>query len=206
MGKACCGTNHSAMCDCLPSTFLVNIPSYTHSGGYTLIAQSVLAYKCCYTYQASKHIVFRINPINVGTAVNNNCNTPVFFNLSLFYNILEGYTCQIGTTSFISYSAMVNATLPACNIYYTARSITAPTACGGISTDNLCGETNNLMQSGQAGVNLWGSSLSCNAYIFQNIIVERQNQYFIDVLNNPCEIPTGNYVITFTPNLTLTFT
>lgn len=200
MGRICCTSG--AVCNCLPSSFSISFPAWTLTGGYSITAQTVVAYKCCFTTTPNNqnYIVYRINSIYIGTTTVSGCTTNVYFNFFILYPYIvnPGWSCQINCRAYFSYSLPDSATLPACNLCSTTRTITELTSCDGITNDFLCGVGNSYF---------WGTTrncISCVSGTYDNLISSR----FL-TLNNVCEVPAtiDLTIIGGTPNpLILTIT
>ena len=196
MGKACCGTNHSPQCDCLPSSLSIAIPAWSN-GGYSYAGGTVIAYTCCWRYvdlndyAPYNHTLYRFTPIIVGTTTHNSCTTNVYFNYTIYINQAgptpSGAPCvAIHAVTLIYSKDDINTS--GCNLCVTPRTITALTACDGVSSDLLCSQVTFGVGS------FWGTARNCNncepiAAGWSNI--SNATNTFNLTLNNPCEIPSS---------------
>ena len=208
MGKVCCGTNHSAQCDCLPSSISINIPSWSHNG-YTYAGGTVIAYKCCFYYYDVNNnppynfSAYRINPIIVGTITANGCTSDVYFTFTILQSAASSGTpgpCNSYVESLLIYAIKSSAT--GCTPNVTIRNITALTACGGISNDNLCNFNNNYLQGHI--LTWWGTINNCTPPLG---ISYTSSSTYPSQLPNPCAL-YSSLALPFTNifGTTLTFT
>jgi len=191
MGKACCGTNHSPQCDCLPSSLSISIPAWSN-GGYSYAGGTNIAYKCCWRfvnvnqYAPYNHTVYRFTPIIVGTTTHNSCTTNVYFNYAIYIDQASssprGFPCNATHLVSLIYS-YDDIYTSGCNLCRTPRTITALTACDGVSTNLLCGP----LSAFSIG-SFWGTTRDCNyCYGAWGYSVNEPPL----TLNNPCEIPSS---------------
>lgn len=194
MGKACCGTNHSPQCDCLPSSLSIAIPAWSN-GGYSYAGGTVIAYKCCWRYvdlnenAPYNHTVYRFTPIVVGTTTHNSCTTNVYFNYTIYIdqvgNTPRGNPCVGDHIVTLIYSKDDIYT-SGCNLCVTPRTITALTACDGVSSNLLCSQVHFGIFS------YWGTVRNCDNCLtagWDNI--SNATNEFQFTLDNPCEIPSS---------------
>jgi len=151
LNAACCCCNNTAPnCACLASSITVDIPAWSY-GSYSCPAQTIIAYKCCYTISSASYFTYRASAINIGTTYSTrsgcstlNLNTYFVFFIQYqnsffinFCNIFIGAyivtedSFQQGSAPFTCYPC-VNTPLV----------IDSSTACYGITTNNLCSYTN----------------------------------------------------------------
>lgn len=204
MGKVCCSATNSAQCDCLPSSISIAIPSWSYNG-YSFTGQTLTAFKCCYYYYKANqnfhyYYAYRISPVIVGTQINGVCTSNVYF-YYVFYQLPNDSQntrppCDVRQIAFITAAEKFP---PSCVGNVTVRNISALTACGGISTDNLCYTDDfSLLTS----LSAWGTIINCNSLGYNST-----NQSDEFELPNPCELPSSievpfNYIF----GTTLTFT
>ena len=160
MGKACCGTNHSPQCDCLPSSLSIGIPAWSYQGN-SYAGGTVIAHKCCFNYDDGyapppyNYTLYRATPIIVGTiTTNNGCTSDIYFCMGIYFDAYSGGpVCTAHFDFMIQYASK---SLPNCiPLLSNIRNITALTACDGASSNNLCSYDNTWMQS--QAISWWGS-------------------------------------------------
>jgi len=153
MGKCCCGgCSTISTCNCLPSSYQISFPSFTitlYIGTYTVPAQTITAYKCCFTYDANDgqgsvdRIVYRPSLINIGTYTDTNCSPsvtlPVYFamylGISLFNNPAT-QPCVVDFNFAIFMSSYQGANCTPC--YSSPLIIDATNACHFVGTNETC--------------------------------------------------------------------
>ena len=153
MGKCCCGgCSTISTCGCLPSSIQISFPTFTITlsiGTYTVPAQTVTAYKCCFTYDANDgqgpadRVVYRPSLINIGTYTDTNCspsvNLPVYFamyaGISLFnYPVLQPCVAEFSFAIFMPTYHSGNCT----PCYGSPLVIDATNACHFVGTNETC--------------------------------------------------------------------
>ena len=192
MGKVCCGTNHSAQCDCLPSSLSIGVPAWTYlplNASYA--GGTVIVYKCCFNYDDGNYAVppynytlYRATPIIVGTiTLNNNCTSDIYFCMSINLGAWSGDPVCTALFVFKLIYAFRGGFPPDCTPDVSnIKTITALTACDGASSNNLCSYNNTWIQSQAAS---WWNSIPCpytQAFSGTSSII---------YLTNPCEFPAS---------------
>lgn len=190
----CCNPAIPATCNCLPSTFLITFPAWTYTrpvgvvaaGTYSLAAQTVLAYKCCFSVDyppLQNYMTYRINSINIGTTTWSGCTTNVYLNLWIAYPSIAvpgTWSCSVESRIYFSFSFPDSDTLPNCDLCSTPRTITTPTSCDGITNDFLCGLGNSYF---------WGNTRNCDSCergTYDDLIGSVYPK-----LNNVCQAPSN---------------
>jgi hypothetical protein len=156
MGACCCGCTTTATCNCLPSSYQMTFQSFTvvlGVGTYTLPAQTVTAYKCCFAYDSGdgygvqNRIVYRPSLINIGTYLNNNCSpsitVPIYFLIYFGINLnnnIEYNPCVIEMNYALISPDLDTNTCSLCLI--TPSVIDANTSCHFVGTNETCYDNN----------------------------------------------------------------
>jgi len=178
-GCCCCTT--TATCNCLPSSYQMTFQSFTVPTGlgtFTLPAQTVTAYKCCFAYDAGdgygtvNRIVYRPSLINIGSYTYTNCSPSVtvqvyfliYFGISLFNN----YDPCIVTINYAIFS-IYNGSCAVC--LSTPSVIDQSTACHFVGTNETCYDTsgnlflNTFMQD---AISSYFDDCACPTYNLSN--------------------------------------
>jgi len=171
-GGCCCCNNTAPNCDCLASSISVNIPAWSY-GSYSCAAQTVIAYKCCFTF-GSTYFVYRATAINIGTTLSNvylcttfSLNTYFIFYI-LYSNTAAANFCKIGIEASIVTEDSYNSGGTCFTCVNTPLVIDATTACYGMSTNNICSFTNTFMTTNQRDVSWFTSATNCAFLSFPN--------------------------------------
>lgn len=150
----CCCNNTAPNCNCLASSISVDIPAWSY-GSYSCTAQTVIAYKCCYTY-GDTIFTYRATAIHIGTTYSTRfgCST---LNLNTYFVFFIKYSnastanyCNIFTQAFIVTEDSFREGNVPFNCYTCVNTplvIDASTACYGINTNNLCNYANSFEQA-----------------------------------------------------------
>ena len=167
----CCCNNVVPDCNCLASSISVIIPAWSY-GSYSCPAQTVIAYKCCFTY-GDDIFVYRATAINIGSTYSAipQCTT---FALNTYFIFYIYYSNQINNCA-ISVEARIITEGSFHNInvspycfacLYNPLVIDATTACYGILTNNLCTFTNTFMTTNHREDSWFSNATNCTPLIF----------------------------------------
>ena len=167
-GCCCCTT--TATCNCLPSSYQMTFQSFTvvlGVGTYTLPAQTVTAYKCCFAYDSGdgygvqNRIVYRPSLINIGTYANNNCSpsvtVPIYFLIYFGINLINTTydPCVIQMNYALISPVLDTNTCSLCLI--TPSVINQSTACHFVGTNETCYDTSGNLYSNTFMQDIGGS-------------------------------------------------
>jgi len=188
MGKCCCGgCTTTATCNCLPSSYQMTFQSFTISTGlgtFTLPAQTVTAYKCCFAYDAGdgygtvNRIVYRPSLINIGSYTYTNCSPSVtvqiyfliFFGINLFNaNYVNGAYDPCIVSMYYAVFTLFNSPCTIC--LSTPSVIDANTACHFVGTNENCYDINGNLFSNtfmQDAISSYFDDCACATYNLSN--------------------------------------
>lgn len=165
-GACCCCNNTAPNCNCLASSISVDIPAWSY-GSYSCPAQTVIAYKCCFTFGDS-YFVYRATAINIGTTLSNVylCSTFSLKTYFIFYILYANFAvsdfCKINIQASIITENSYRSSGTCFTCVNTPLVINATTACYGMSTNNICSFTNTFMTTNQRNVSWFTSATTCD--------------------------------------------
>jgi len=145
-GCCCCAT---PICNCLPSSYQMTFQSFTvhlvlngNPLNYTVPAQTVTAYKCCFSYDSGdgygvqNRIVYRPSLINIGTYYP---SIPLYF--AIHFGVDTNYATQynpcVVQVEFVIFSPNYH-TNTSSFCFNTPSVINANTACHFVGTNETC--------------------------------------------------------------------
>lgn len=168
----CCCNNTAPNCACLASSITVDIPAWSY-GSLSCPAQTVIAYKCCFTF-GDTYFVYRATAINIGTTLSNvplcttfSLNTYFIFYI-LYSNSAQANFCKISLEASIVTEDSYRSSGTCFTCVNTPLVIDATTACYGMSTNNICNLTNTFMTTNQRDVSWFTSATNCAFLTFPN--------------------------------------
>jgi len=209
-GACCCCNNTAPNCNCLASSISVDIPAWS-IGSYSCSAQTVIAYKCCYTFQGNNFIVYRATPILVGTTLSNVylCTT---FSLDTYFVFFISYD-DLVKTSYCKIQLQANIitqgnyrSSPNCfTCVDTPLVIDATTACYGISANNLCSFPN-MFRTFEQPESWFSHATNCAFIQYPNCsdLTQYESSNFKGITNTNCSKPNSFPVKFGTTEFTMT--
>ena len=147
-GCCCCiGT-----CACMPSSITITIPAWSTTSNMVFLsmpATTVIAYKCCFSYDGIARFTYRFTSIYMGSYTDAGCTPalaiPVYFNFYIAHNVYySSYpNCELEFNAglFRSYYSS-----PCVFCVDTPLVINATTVCDKCGTNEVCGRTNTYME------------------------------------------------------------
>ena len=192
-GGCCCCNNTAPNCNCLASSVTVDIPAWSY-GSYSCPAQTVIAYKCCFTFGSQNYFVYRATPINIGTTVSNLSLCSTFF-LNTYFAFFINYNnipisnfCKISMKASIIQEGSFRSSGTCYTCVDTPLVIDATTACYGMSTNNLCSYPNMFMSTNEQPESWFTNATSCGNLQYPDCtnvgVISSTN--FIGIANTNC--------------------
>ena len=192
-GCCCCTT--TATCNCLPSSYQMTFQSFTvhlvlngNPLNFTVPAQTVTAYKCCFTYDlgdgygVQNRIVYRPSLINIGTYYP---SRPLYFAIYFGVNLIETlYLPCVVEMQYAIFSPNYH-TNTSSFCFNTPSVIDANTACHFVGTNETCYDPSGNLFSNtfmQLTVNSYFDDCACPTYDANDICCGT-NPYTIHDLN-----------------------